>query len=60
MNIDKAIAILQSPESLAIISLDPDLKDAVKLGSEALKLLEQCRENHYDTSFEDLPGETEE
>jgi hypothetical protein len=58
MTPNRAIAILETPESLAIISLDTDLKEAVKLGIEALQRILHTRSFNHDWAIMPLPSET--
>ena len=60
MKIEKAIEILTThTKEPCTISFD-DLKEAEKLGIEALKRVKDNRENLLPFAFHALPGETEE
>jgi len=59
MKIDKAIKSLQR-DSFAVDSLgDPELRDAMKLGIEALMVIQLARVEHSIVIARQLPSETE-
>lgn len=60
MTIPKAIEILTILESRSINNSTMFKKDALKLGIEALKRLQEHRSSHIDISYCPLPSETEE
>jgi len=60
MKLDKAIEILSIMREINFIDKCPDRKNAIKLGTEALKVVEKWRWEHRDLGFLLLPGETEE
>jgi len=59
MTIKKAIEILADLLTEGPQYPPDDRRDAVKLGIEALKLLEEQREHYIDIEQVSLPGETE-
>ena len=59
MNIPKAIEILNSYQAGYLMDKTPDLRDALKLGIEALKRLEHFREVAGGLYSSLLPRETE-
>ena len=60
MNVDKAIGILQRSASDGIPRGETAFNDAVKLGIEALRRVEDMRVSPCTTADEILPGETPE
>ena len=60
MNIPKAIKILSDSANRGMTTFDQDLKDAQRLGVEALKRLDLCRAKGDLLDLTPLPGETEE
>ena len=60
MNIEKAIEILKIELSGWLPNYPDDLGDALKLGIEALKRIQDMRISPCCTADEILPGETEE
>lgn len=60
MKIEKAIEILE--ENIFNLKLPNDmyLEDAIRLGSEALKILLQCRKETCSGASFPIPGETKE
>lgn len=59
MNSDKAIEILSQGLSADTWKLEPDLKDAIKLGIEALKRHKEMSALVPAMPYPFLPGETE-
>jgi len=59
MNIDKAIEILKDENSVEWRSPDHDYRDAIKLGIEALKQIQQIRAYAKKLYLPLLPGEAE-
>jgi len=59
MNITKAIEILDNHQADLSITPAVDLRDAIKLGREALKFFHNNRREHTAVSLPILPGETE-
>lgn len=59
MKLDKAIEILADLREIVFIYKSPDRKDAVKLGIEALKLIQRERVLSINPIETHLPGETE-
>ncbi len=57
MTIDKAILILDDLALNDDVNFVPDDVDALKLGIEALKRLQEHRSEHIDITFRALPGE---
>lgn len=60
MKLEKAIELLQDPLLFSTHPLDPDKRDAISLGIEALKREKANRENPSFVMVGPLPGETEE
>jgi hypothetical protein len=60
MKIGKAIRILEHVANVPKIPKDPDLNEAQRLGSEALKLVQQLQSLPGRKDSFKLPGETEE
>lgn len=60
MKIEKAIEELKGLDEVQGGMWRKDLQDAIKLGIEALKRLEQNRTLHFIPSLKLLPGETKE
>lgn len=59
MTIDEAIEVLTSRMGQQDPVHDPEADDDLKLGIEALKRVENYREESLDVDFGLLPGETE-
>lgn len=59
MTIDKAIEILGLRIKSPFVRANPDTKDAIKLGIEALKRIKECRLADHTIKEDLLPGETE-
>jgi len=60
MNIPKAIEILQEFDRGNMPAMPPDLRDANKLGIEALKRLKSEKDTIPSSLYNPLPGETKE
>ncbi len=60
MNLPKAIEILQDCTHGALLGISQETKDALQLGSEAVKELRELRLTQIWGEWETLPGETEE
>ena len=60
IKLSKAIEILNTHQCDMPRDKVPDLIDAIKLGIEALKRLQEHRTEHIDITFRALPGETPE
>jgi len=58
MNIEKAIEILDDYERYGAECTHPDLPDAIKLGTEALKIIKEWRHYPFPDGVAQLPGET--
>lgn len=58
MIISKAIEILTTSYHYHFINLPPDEKDAIKLGHEALKRIQQGRLHPFNPMYTPLTGET--
>lgn len=59
MNIEKAIEINNDQHNYFYKHANPDIKDAIKLGIEALKGYREGRTKPGGMFFHHLPGETE-
>lgn len=59
MRLTKAIEILDLRLKQLLDPDNPDLYPAVKLGIEALKLLQMFRDSPWASRFDELPGETD-
>ena len=60
MKIDKAIEILKDTRNITFNYFSPDRKDALKLGIEALKQLQELHNRPHGSPLPPLPGETPE
>ena len=60
MTIEEAIKILEDILNFVKPGDPPEEHDAVKLGIEALKRLQEHRYDHIDITYRALPGETKE
>ncbi len=60
MTIDKAVEILDNYQADMCLTPATDLRDAVKLGIEALKRINEIRESPLGYTEFRLPGETKE
>lgn len=60
MKLEKAIEILELTTADFRADNSPYVRDAIKLGSEALKEIKEGRTRPGGMFFHDLPGETEE
>ncbi|MBA7637420.1 hypothetical protein ES703_45064 [subsurface metagenome] len=60
MNPETAIEILKDLKDAGIDAGHYDAEDAIQLGIEALKLIQEGRQKPGGMFFHDLPGETEE
>ena len=60
MKIDKAIYLLNETFHHSCFSADQDVRDAINLGAEALKLIAQEPSEGYTCIPRPLPGETKE
>ena len=60
MTIDEAIKIITAMKDKTLVYNEQDIKDAERLGIEALKQLKAARPEGYIPSWYLLPGETEE
>lgn len=59
MTLEKAIETLIEWDILSANEVDLDLRNAVKLGIEALKRVKYIRDTYQKSSYVLLPGETE-
>jgi len=57
MKISKAIELLELRFASPFVRANPDTKDAIKLGIEALKEIKRARDNGYRFVAVRLPGE---
>ena len=58
MTLDEAIEILSIYDKQGVVTALPDFHDAVKLGREALKRLQEQRSGTILDEYDLLPGET--
>ena len=59
MKIDKAIEILDLTIAHTRADNTPGVRDAIKLGLEAMKVIREFRAGTYNDTIETLPGEEE-